>query len=261
MKHLYDHKLEECDDTQELCEDMNKEHTDQKQYTFVHVYPDYATYQQKNFSYSSVIPIVASTICVLLLLRIVTQTPQPYSWHRTDTSPCVRSPWREPNIPRVIHTFTNTSRHCIGVNVIHGFQTKFWTISKVEDLIHKYYPDFYIRWLEFKSDDLKIEASKYIILHKFGGIFINYDKEMRCYRNGLRMLTEEKLKKDALLFTTDNILDDKILGASRCSLFLSHSLDLLKHQDDTPFSDFMLQPTHDFLLYSIATYENKHTFF
>tara|TARA_R110002020_G_scaffold94773_1_gene227735 strand:+ start:1111 stop:1722 length:612 start_codon:yes stop_codon:yes gene_type:complete len=54
-------------------------------------------------------------------------------------------------------------------------ELRFWNEEEVEELIETDYPEFWDTYQEFPQKIMKVDFARYIILHKFGGIYLDMD--------------------------------------------------------------------------------------
>ena len=56
-----------------------------------------------------------------------------------------------------------------------GYQYKMWNLKKCIDLVEKYYPQYLTLWNDFTLPIQRADFIRYLILHKYGGIYIDCD--------------------------------------------------------------------------------------
>jgi len=75
-------------------------------------------------------------------------------------------------IPRFYECYQNNKKKCKG----QGIQYKLWTRKMVEDLLEKQENKQFKRiYYEFDQDIMRIDFGRYLILYRFGGIYIDLD--------------------------------------------------------------------------------------
>jgi len=57
----------------------------------------------------------------------------------------------------------------------NNIELKFWNEKMVEDLIRTDYPEFWDTYQAFPQPIMKVDFARYVILHKFGGIYLDLD--------------------------------------------------------------------------------------
>lgn len=84
-------------------------------------------------------------------------------------------------IPKIIHqTWKNSNIPDYLVDLIKTWKTfhpnwefKFWTDDMNRDFIIKHYPGFTSVYDSYPNSIQRVDAVRYFILHKFGGVFID----------------------------------------------------------------------------------------
>lgn len=75
-----------------------------------------------------------------------------------------------------------------------GYQYKMWNLKQCVDLVKKYYPQYLDLWNDFTLPIQRADFIRYLILHKYGGIYID------CDIHPLRSL-DDLFKKDTFFVT------------------------------------------------------------
>lgn len=75
-----------------------------------------------------------------------------------------------------------------------GYQYKMWNLKKCVDLVKKHYPQYLTLWNDFTLPIQRADFIRYLILHKYGGIYID------CDIHPLRSL-DDLFNKDAFFVT------------------------------------------------------------
>src|SRR3989304_6650148 len=147
----------------------------------------------------------------------------------------------EKNIPL---SYPNFGKKCIEKN--KNFIYMFWDEKKINNLI-KYYPKYKKTFENLPFMIQKIDMAKYLILHRYGGIYIDMDCEcLKSFSDLLKdkdiMLVQmnvnpfEKLLSYNRVF--EQVLQNGVMGGKKRHPFWLHCLDLLKNQDiDKKFYD------------------------
>ena len=78
----------------------------------------------------------------------------------------------------------------------HNIKYKMWSLKECEELICEHYPEYIELWSEFRHPIQKADFIRYLILHRFGGIYVD------CDIYPIKPLTD--LLKDDLLFVCWN---------------------------------------------------------
>jgi mannosyltransferase OCH1-like enzyme len=133
-------------------------------------------------------------------------------------------------------------------------ELRFWNEEEVETLIEEHYPEFFETYHEFPHKIQKVDFAKYIILHKFGGIYLDMDVKP------LQSL-EDLFKRDFFFVRWNSDKNNKpynaVMGTSMFSpLFyeiLLHSCESFEEKKDMPiykkwFGRFVFQTTGHFML-------------
>ena len=269
---------------------------------YVRIYPDYPTLKDADHNTSHpgdgrgsamvvLVVILGAVICSLFIIKtlVVYHDHHHHMLSRTSGTssgvhrrPCVPSVNR--HIPKLIHTLTldrssidprveasnnltqsgrTSSTKCDLLYRVSGYTTHKWNLQNVQTLIREFYPALLSKWNSYSSDATRLNAAKYVILHHYGGIFVDHSmRSNRCYNIALQMLNDKTVRQDTLLFSRDNKIDTGIFASKRCSQFMAFSIDLLTEhhrQSLPPFSDFIVKPNRDFLLYSIGRFRSTNT--
>tara|TARA_R110000824_G_scaffold53444_1_gene147941 strand:+ start:863 stop:1540 length:678 start_codon:yes stop_codon:yes gene_type:complete len=165
-------------------------------------------------------------------------------------------------IPRIIHqiyfdfgrgSYRNIPDYCWNHDKTGVFckenkiELKFWNEEEVEELIETDYPEFWDTYKAFPHKIMKVDFAKYIILHKFGGIYLDMDVKP--------MLSVEDLFQREYFFVRWNNSDlpyNAVMGSSiGLPLFheiLLHSCESYEEKKDMPiyqkwFGRFVYQTT------------------
>ena len=56
-----------------------------------------------------------------------------------------------------------------------GFEHKFWSLKDATQLIMDYYPEYYDIFDMFQYNISKCDFFRYILMHKYGGVYVDYD--------------------------------------------------------------------------------------
>ncbi|KAK2145389.1 hypothetical protein LSH36_685g00026 [Paralvinella palmiformis] len=101
---------------------------------------------------------------------------------RQETIPNPRRPYR---IPHIIHQIWDTDK--IPVRFLPwirswiehhpNWEYWFWTTNDVRELIRKNYPKYLTTFNDYGSALMRADASRYFILHSFGGLYADLDTE------------------------------------------------------------------------------------
>lgn len=96
--------------------------------------------------------------------------------------------WKDLNIPDYLVDLINTWK-----NFHPNWEFNFWTDDMNRDFIIKYYPGFASVYDSYPTSIQRVDAVRYFILHKVGGVFIDIDFE--CFQN-----IEPLLKNSSCVF-------------------------------------------------------------
>ena len=84
-------------------------------------------------------------------------------------------------IPKIIHqTWKNEKipkkwKKAVKSCKFEGYTYILWTDKKMDKFVEKYYPDFYDFYSSYKYVIQKCDAFRYLVLYKFGGIYLDMD--------------------------------------------------------------------------------------
>jgi mannosyltransferase OCH1-like enzyme len=69
-----------------------------------------------------------------------------------------------------------------GCQKLHpDWQFKFWTDELLEAFVKEEFADFYPEWIKIEPRIKQLDSSRYMLMHRFGGIYMDVDVE--CVRN------------------------------------------------------------------------------
>jgi mannosyltransferase OCH1-like enzyme len=57
----------------------------------------------------------------------------------------------------------------------YGYDLKLWNYSDCLNLIKEHYPEYAELWIEFPQDVMRCDFVRYLILHRYGGIYLDMD--------------------------------------------------------------------------------------
>ena len=57
----------------------------------------------------------------------------------------------------------------------YGYEYRLWSLSDCEELLNDFYPEYIQLWHDFRYDIQRADFIRYLILHKFGGFYIDLD--------------------------------------------------------------------------------------
>ena len=167
-------------------------------------------------------------------------------------------------IPRIIHqiyfdfgrgSYRNIPDFCWSHDKTEVFcknnkiDLKFWNEKQIEELIENDYPEFWKTYQDFPHKIQKVDFAKYIILHKFGGIYLDMDVKPMAS-------VEDLFKREFFFVRWNNDKDNKpynaVMGSSiGLPLYyeiLLHSCESFEEKKDMPiyqkwFGRFVYQTT------------------
>ena len=136
-------------------------------------------------------------------------------------------------------------------------ELKFWDEEQIQKLIEIDYPEFLETYQEFTHKMMKVDFAKYILLHKFGGIYLDMDvKPMSS--------VEDLFKREYFFVRWDNDKQNKpylaVMGSSTgLPLFyeiLLHSCESFEEKKDMPIYQtwlgrFVFQTTGHFMVHRV----------
>ncbi|KAK6604592.1 putative glycosyl transferase [Botrytis cinerea] len=135
-------------------------------------------------------------------------------------------------------------RHCRGINGQSGWKYVLWTSEKSLFLIKTHYPSFLQTYISYPTHSQRVDAVKYLLLHKYGGVVMDLDTI--CLRSldpflmlGLFVLSEPtsvSASLSASSFSAGNYggdgkgmgsLEMRIMGAQKNHGFVVELVDVL----------------------------------
>lgn len=130
------------------------------------------------------------------------------------------------DIPVFKHNTELTKAFCKG----HNIEYKMWSLKDCEELLCEYYPEYIELWTEFRFPIQRADFIRYLILHRYGGIYID------CDIYPVKPL--DKLLNDDLLFVCWNNDNKKlpynaIMGAKpNHKIFITICQDIIKRVEE-----------------------------
>lgn len=88
----------------------------------------------------------------------------------------IHQTWKDSNIPHYLVDLIKTWK-----TFHQDWEFKFWTDDMNRDFIIRYYPSFTSVYDSYANSIQRVDAVRYFILHKVGGVFIDIDFE--CFEN------------------------------------------------------------------------------
>ena len=129
------------------------------------------------------------------------------------------------------------------------FKYKLWSKAMVDNLVKKHYPELHELYLSYPSWLNRNEVGRYVIIHRFGGIYADLDIQCTC--NISRMIWKAYSdKKDVVLHLGDlDLASNDFFAATKRHPFLSHVISGLKESNR-----WYLFPYLNIMLTTGATY-------
>ena len=144
----------------------------------------------------------------------------------------IHQTWKDNNIPGGFQRLAATWRQ-------HhpGWEYKLWTDSDSNRFIDEFFPAFRDRYYGYASPIQRVDAARYLILHRYGGMFVDLDFE--CYRSLEPLLGDagccfgEEPTEHCILHGKDNIISNAIMAAAPGHPFLWEVYEELSRQTVT----------------------------
>ena len=174
----------------------------------------------------------------------------------------IHQTWKDDNIPDRFHAFVRSWR------VHHpGWEYILWTDASSRHFIQMHFPDFLPLYDRYPTAIQKVDAARYLILYKLGGIFADLDVE--CMKNLVPLLGNAQFiagkepVEHAIQHHKDYIISNAIMAASPQSGFLHAIYNELTSgfpaSIKQPNFDAVLNTTGPFMLTrAYANYPNKN---
>jgi mannosyltransferase OCH1-like enzyme len=134
-------------------------------------------------------------------------------------------------IPKIIHQTWKTSEipenWKFGVDeckrIHNDYEYKLWTDEMMEEFVKKEYPDFYQIYKSYKYHIQRCDAFRYLVLYKYGGIYI--DMDIVCKKK-----LDNLLKYDIIFAKSSNIKSsytNSLMISSKNNKFIKYCIDNL----------------------------------
>ena len=62
----------------------------------------------------------------------------------------------------------------------YQYEYRLWSLSDCENLLNEFYPEYIQLWQDFRYDIQRADFIRYLILHKFGGFYLDLDVSPIC---------------------------------------------------------------------------------
>lgn len=82
------------------------------------------------------------------------------------------------------------------------FEYKFWSDEDLDTFMKTEYPEYYEMFTSYDENIKRIDASRYFILHKYGGIYA--DMDYKCQHRFFEELPHDKISVARSIYTWDN---------------------------------------------------------
>ena len=142
-------------------------------------------------------------VVIVILLRWVSE-PFKFEGSVPDDikiNPVDEARWRETGIPKIIHQTApadETKWHKLWKPCLQSWKEKFpdwqymfWNDEDLENLIKTDYPWFYDTYKGYDKQIKRVDAARYFMLHKYGGMYVDMDYE--CVNNFEHLLPGHKV--------------------------------------------------------------------
>ncbi len=113
-----------------------------------------------------------------------------------------------------------------------GYEYKLWSLKDCEELICEYYPEYIELWNEFRFPIQKCDFIRYLILHRYGGIYIDCDVQPNPKNNLDDLLNQVFF---FVCWNNDNKRKpyNAVMGSQpRCHLFINICEDITKRVEE-----------------------------
>ncbi len=113
----------------------------------------------------------------------------------------IHQTWKTKDVPEKLRAYQQT-----WLNMHPGWQHILWTDNDIEEFIQKEYEWFYQTWRSYPHQIQRVDAFRYFVLHKFGGIYADLD--MQCLTSfeplirktqGVLFGQENQMHKDGMM--------------------------------------------------------------
>lgn len=120
---------------------------------------------------------------------------------KTSIPKIIHQTWKTTDIPNTMKNYYKSWKQ-----FNPEFEHKLWTDTDIRELIRVHYPLFLPYFDSYPHQIMRVDAFRFFVLHKFGGIYADLD--MECYKP----LTD-LIKKDSLLlfFEWENSVSNAIM--------------------------------------------------
>ena len=105
----------------------------------------------------------------------------------------IHQTWKNKNIPE---EWKNAVESCKKMN--KNYKYILWTDETMEKWVKKEYPDFYTKYKSYKYNIQRCDAFRYLVLYKYGGIYLDLD--IVCKKN-----LNDLLQYDTIFAKSSNI--------------------------------------------------------
>ena len=112
-------------------------------------------------------------------------------------------------IPVFKKNVQRTKQFCKG----HNYQYKMWNLKMCEELIVEKYPEYICLWSEFRFDIQRCDFIRYLILHEYGGWYVDCDvypiqklDSLKCFNECFTTWSDDLDRKpyNAVMYSSKN---------------------------------------------------------
>jgi len=161
----------------------------------------------------------------------------------------IHQTWKDDNPPAVLKCLSDTwkQQH-------PDWEYRLWTDDMNRAFISRYFPEFLARYDSYPSGIYRVDAVRYLVLYKLGGVFVDMDFE--CFRNISPLLQHASCvfgcepAEHCTLHEKDLIISNAFMGVAPHHPFLEQVYDeLMNYSADTDHpNNHVLETTGPFML-------------
>jgi mannosyltransferase OCH1-like enzyme len=126
------------------------------------------------------------------------------------------------------------------------FEYMFWNDKEnIDSFVQENYSEYYEAYNSCTTHILRIDFSRYLILHHYGGIYADLD--MFCYKNFYDKLNDNKeAYLIESLFNKEELVQNSLMVFEKNSIFIKQCIDLVASRIQKTKQKVVFDPQHSF---------------